>query len=568
MAHRAAAEGREGGAAGGEEQDVGEAVGDLEGGGVRARLLGGGELQEEHARGGDHRAHAEAAEGPGHRDGPHGHGGDQDARGRRDRERDQDHPEDDEAFPVRLRPRPGLDPGAERPGEAADGQGEPGEGGAQAPLGDQHQGHEGLGGDEGPGGDPAQQDDGGQAAGGPVGAARQQPPHGGHEQRGARGGGQQGRPAQFLPGVLEEPGTGGDAERQPDPAPVPGGGGRLRVGGAGGGAADRGEGEGERQDDEGRYADEDPAPAQVLGDRAGGERADDGGDDPARGEGGHDRGPEVLVVGAADDHVQGDDDEAAAEALHGPAEDERPHGAGGPGEEQPGGEGGHAGGEGRERAVPVGPLAGQDHAEEAGGEVRGEGEGVDGHAVQLAGGDGHGGADGGRLEGDEQDDGDDADAERPVGRVEDGPPVGGLVGTGSGSGARDDGGVGAGVSGFEGAHPPRVRGVDLNDPCRKSGDHSVLGPTTANGVLRECGSRVARPREPLSPPRTAPYGRTSSSQDRVPEWFRDSPAKRVTRVRFPPRSPRPFDGPGPFGPGPSSCAGRGETRCAGGPPGR
>ncbi len=58
----AAAQGGEGGAAGGEEEDVGEAVGDLQGGGVGAGLLGGGELEQEHARGGDDEPHAEAAE--------------------------------------------------------------------------------------------------------------------------------------------------------------------------------------------------------------------------------------------------------------------------------------------------------------------------------------------------------------------------------------------------------------------------------------------------------------------------------------------------------------------------
>src|SRR5829696_5412359 len=49
--------------------------------------------------------------------------------------------------------------------------------------------------------------------------------------------------------------------------------------------------------------------------------------------------------------------------------------------------------------------------------------------------------------------------------------------------------------------------------------------------------------KPLSLPTPSPYGRitefgTSTSlhrPGRVPEWFRDSPAKRVTRVRFPPR---------------------------------
>src|SRR5690606_32967068 len=44
----AAAEGDEGRAADGEEQHVGQAVGDLEGGGVGARLLGGGELEQQH----------------------------------------------------------------------------------------------------------------------------------------------------------------------------------------------------------------------------------------------------------------------------------------------------------------------------------------------------------------------------------------------------------------------------------------------------------------------------------------------------------------------------------------
>ena len=124
-------------------------------------------------------------------------------------------------------------------------------------------------------------------------------------------------------------------------------------------------------------------------------------------------------VGAADDDVQRDDDEPAAEPLHRAPGHEDPHRGRRTGEQQSGREGGDPGGEGPQRPVPVGPLAGEDHREERGGEVRGEREGVERDAVQLPRGDGHRGADGGRLEGDEQDDGDDADAQRPVRAAED-----------------------------------------------------------------------------------------------------------------------------------------------------
>ena len=135
---------------------------------------------------------------------------------------------------------------------------------------------------------------------------------------------------------------------------------------------------------------------------------------------GHDRRPQPLGVGPPDDDVQRDDHQPAADALDGPPQDEHPHArprsrraaARPPKAPIPVASGG-------ERPAPVGPLPGEHHGEEAGGEVRGERERVERDAVQLAGRDRHRRTDGGRLEGDEQDDGDDADAERPVGPPED-----------------------------------------------------------------------------------------------------------------------------------------------------
>ena len=81
-------------------------------------------------------------------------------------------------------------------------------------------------------------------------------------------------------------------------------------------------------DDQHGIAEEDPAPAELFGDRAGGQRPDDRGHHPAGGERGHHRGPQPLRIGPADDDVQRDDHQPAAESLHGAPEDEHPHGLG------------------------------------------------------------------------------------------------------------------------------------------------------------------------------------------------------------------------------------------------
>jgi hypothetical protein len=150
----------------------------------------------------------------------------------------------------------------------------------------------------------------------------------------------------------------------------------------------------------------------VFGHGAGHERADDRRDHPARRERRHDRGPQPLGVGAAHHHVQRDDHQTAAEALHGPAGDEQPHRPRRTGQQQARSERGDARRERPERSAPVGPLAGEHHAEERGGEVPREREAVQRDTVQLPCRNRHRGAHRGRLEGDQDDDRDDADAER------------------------------------------------------------------------------------------------------------------------------------------------------------
>lgn len=143
-----------------------------------------------------------------------------------------------------------------------------------------------------------------------------------------------------------------------------------------------------------------------------------------------------------------------------------------PHEQQPGSERRDPRPQRRQRPAPVGPLPGQHHAEEAGGEVGGEGERVERHPVELTRGDGHGGPDGGGLERDQQNDGDDADAEGAITPPEHaftGPDVGSDTGSHTGSALSSEfgGGVGGdgagdiGVTGrFQGGHEAQSKGHD------------------------------------------------------------------------------------------------------------
>ena len=356
-----------------EQHDVGEPVGDLQGGRVRRPPPAGAEsLQQQHARRGDHQAHAEAARSPRRprRSTPARHGSARSARWRW-RPRPAACPAGHQPLPVRLHAaaatgRTSRAPRSPRPPRART---RPCVGREPA-LGDQHQRHEGLRRDEGSRGDAAQQHDGGQPARGPVGPAGQQPEHGGDEQR----------PPRRPPGA---------ARATADPAPrtaaaPPPARSRAR---AGCGAGRR------RARPRRRRARTPCAGSRAARARAGpttrtgipmktqrqprcsvtvpdDERPDDGRHDPARRERRHDRGPQPLRVGPADDDVQGDDHQPAAEPLHGPPQDEHPHGAGGPGEQQPRREGARSRRRAAQRAPPVGPLPGEHHAEEAGGEVR------------------------------------------------------------------------------------------------------------------------------------------------------------------------------------------------------
>ena len=164
---------------------------------------------------------------------------------------------------------------------------------------------------------------------------------------------------------------------------------------------------------------EDAAPAEVGGHQAGGERADQRGQHPPGREGAEEPGAQLGGVRLPGDDVEQHDDDAGAQALHRPAEDQHGHVLGDPGDQQAGGEHRDA----REHPGPGRPavahLSPDDHADDGGDEEGAEGPGVPGDAVELGDGAGHRRPDGHRLEGDERDEGQQADRRPPVAGVPD-----------------------------------------------------------------------------------------------------------------------------------------------------
>ena len=255
------------------------------------------------------------------------HGVDQHARRGRDGRRDQHHPQAHQPLPVRLQPRPRLHVRAQRPGHPAAGEREPGQRRRQPALGDQHQRHEGLGGDEGPGGDPAQQHDGRQPARRPVRAAR--------AAARARAGTSSATPAaagqQREPGADPGPRTGAARRRRRRPARagsrrskhLPRAAARARrvrrqLRSAGSITASG------RTTSTGIPRNTQRQPSCSVTVPAASGPTIDGTTQPAANAAMID-GPQPLRIGPADDHVQRDDHQPAAEPLHGPARDEHPH---------------------------------------------------------------------------------------------------------------------------------------------------------------------------------------------------------------------------------------------------
>ena len=294
---------------------------------------------------------------------------------------------------------------------------------------------------------------------------------------------------------------------------------------------------------------------------------------PARRERRHDRRPQPLRVGPADDDVQRDDHQPAAEPLHGPPEDEQPHAPRAvPDSSSPAANAAIPRGQRPQRPAPVGPLPGEHHREQARREVRGEGEGVQRDAVQLPRGDRHRGARRRSPRRRSADDGDDAEAERAVGPAEDagararrrGPRRGSggwwsatvagrpwwpwrTYGVGGGVGARSRrrgrGRCRGRAVGAVSGHRASVRAVGRPRPCRRrgSGRSSVLRrgpvlvavPRPAGGVLP---TRSARPCSPL--PRVLAARRASCPYAALPYIRRcRAPLPRPRTGRLAPAAP-------------------------------
>jgi hypothetical protein len=232
-------------------------------------------------------------------------------------------------------------------------------------------------------------------------------------------------PGQQLAAVLQEAGAHGGHDGRRHPAAATD---RVRLGGrvplrrrtveTAQVGTDEQRGAGEK----GEHAEEHPPPRDVVRQQAGHRRPDEGGQDPPARGGREDPRPQRRRKGPRDDHVDGHDVQAAPEALHGARHHEDPHLGRDPGEQQPGGEG-HGGRHERgDRAAAVAHVAGDHHAQLAGGEEDREGQAVEPQTVQLAGGDRHRRRDRDRLEGHRDYDADHPDDHRPVLRCEEPRP--------------------------------------------------------------------------------------------------------------------------------------------------
>ena len=156
-------------------------------------------------------------------------------------------------------------------------------------------------------------------------------------------------------------------------------------------------------------AEEDPAPADALGDGAGQVGPDESGQHPGRGEQAEHAGSVDGRVDPADQDVERDAEPATAQALEEPAGDQRGHPAGGAADQQPEGEDADGAEQRPGRAGAVDPQPGQDHADDAGAQGRREGDGVPVLGVEVGGHHRHHGGDRQRLEGGEEHQGDRAD---------------------------------------------------------------------------------------------------------------------------------------------------------------
>ena len=162
--------------------------------------------------------------------------------------------------------------------------------------------------------------------------------------------------------------------------------------------------DGDQGDADGQHHEpEDPAPREGGREPRRDRWAEQRRQHPRGGDDAEDLGPQGFRVGAADDDVGRDDDQAGAEAGHAAPEQEQPEAGRRAAQTAADAEEELSGVQARQRSGAVAPDAGEDDAEQLGGEHDGEGQAVGPHRVELAGDVGHGGGDGHALE---RDDGD------------------------------------------------------------------------------------------------------------------------------------------------------------------
>ena len=151
------------------------------------------------------------------------------------------------------------------------------------------------------------------------------------------------------------------------------------------------------------HAEEDPVPAEQFGDHPGGERADEGGDNPRSGKSGEDLRMQPGRVDARDHHVECDVDGTRTKTLHQAAGDQHRHYRRGSGHQKSDDEE-HGGGlEGHDRTGPIAPVASDDHADHPGGERPGERQGIEAGAIRVRTDDRHHSGHGERFERTEED---------------------------------------------------------------------------------------------------------------------------------------------------------------------
>ena len=200
------------------------------------------------------------------------------------------------------------------------GQGQPSHRRRQPTLLHEHQRKERLRTEERTSEDTPHGDDGRQAAAEDQGSRRQKSGHTGHQHHHRDDGGPQGRQVGPNTGDLQQAHP--DRRRESEPhAPVPH---RRTCGGRSVSARSPKARDENRYDGQGCDPQEDQPPAQLVGEEPGDQRPDDRRHHPRSGQGSEYARPEVVVVRATDQYVDGDDDDPAAQPLNRTAQHEGP----------------------------------------------------------------------------------------------------------------------------------------------------------------------------------------------------------------------------------------------------